>query len=346
LVPRAGVRAIDGTQPLHLNVSVPSIEIDGTSGSIRDPQVPSIPVSHRSRPVAETFTFEDEDGRSLSGLARLDTMVTVVDTAAFLDDLARWTPSRSAARRSVPRTSARWSTCSSTRSSSPDVILLNKLDLVDDEQRERTHALIRSLNPGARVVGVQQGKVPLDEVLGTARFDFDRAAEAPGWLAVLRGEETSEADEYGIGSFVFRARRPFHPARLWDAAHGAWPGVIRAKGFFWLASRPAFAAGWSTAGGVLHLDAAGLWWCAVSQAQWPTGPDARAAIEAAWEPLWGDRRQELVFIGPDLDEPGIRATLQRCLLTDAELAAGDPLRGWPGLADPWPVWGPEAADAA
>jgi G3E family GTPase len=297
-------------------------------------------------PVAETFTFEDEDGRSLSGLAQLDTMVTVVDTAAFLDDLGSLDAIAQRGAALGPEDERSVVDLLVDQVEFADVILLNKLDLVDDEQRERTHAVIRSLNPGARVVGVQQGQVPLDEVLGTGRFDFDRAAEAPGWLAVLRGEETSEADEYGIGSFVFRARRPFHPARLWEAAHSAWPGVIRAKGFFWLASRPAFAAGWSTAGGVLHLDAAGLWWCAVSQAQWPTDPDARAAIEATWEPVWGDRRQELVFIGSDLDEPAIRATLQRCLLTDAELAAGDPLRGWPGLADPWPVWGPEAADAA
>jgi G3E family GTPase len=289
-------------------------------------------------PVAETFTFAGDDGRCLGDVARLDTMVTVVDAGAFLDDLGSIEAIADRGESLGPDDERTVVDLLVDQVEFADVILINKLDLVDAGRRTRVEAVVRSLNPSARLVGIRHGRVDVADVLGTDRFDFDRAAEAPGWLAVLRGEETPETDEYGISSFAYRARRPFHPARLWTAVNGAWPGVIRAKGFFWVASRPSFAGSWSTAGGIVHVGPAGLWWSAVDRAQWPADPEALAFIEDHFQPLWGDRRQELVFIGTGLDEPALRAALDACLLTDAELATGDPQRGWPGLPDPWPAW--------
>ncbi|HET6508079.1 MAG TPA: GTP-binding protein [Baekduia sp.] len=260
-------------------------------------------------PVAETFTFAGDDGRSLGDVARLDTMVTVVDAGAFLDDLGSVDAIARRGEALGPDDERSVVDLLVDQVEFADVIVINKLDRVDADRRGHVEAVVRSLNPAARIVGARHGRVPLDEVLGTGRFDFHRAAEAPGWLAVLRGEETPETDEYGISSFAYRARRPFHPERLWAAVNGAWPGVIRAKGFFWLATRPTLAGSWSTAGGVLSIGPAGFW---VTEE---------------------DRGQELVFIGIDLDEPALRATLDACLLTDAELTDDGA-----GLADPWPAW--------
>jgi G3E family GTPase len=282
-------------------------------------------------PVAETFTFEDEDGTSLGTVARLDTMVTVVDAARFLDDLGSMDDL--AARGEVlgdedERTVADLLV---DQVEFADLVVLSKGDLVDAERLARTEHTIRLLNGGARIVRGDHGRVPLTELLDTGRFDFDRAAEHPGWLRVLRGEEQPETEEYGIGSCSYRRRRPFHPARLWAAIHEPWPGVIRAKGLFWLASRPAIVGEWSAAGPIVNVGAIGTWWA--------TQPEDERPEEVAedWDPVFGDRRQELVFIGHDLDRDAIAARLDAALLTDAELAAGR--AGWHGLPDPWPRWG-------
>jgi G3E family GTPase len=217
-------------------------------------------------PVAETFTFAGDDGRSLGDLARLDTMATVVDLLVDQVEFA-------------------------------DVLVINKIDLLDPAELDRLEALLHRLNPGARI---------------------------------LRAE-------YGFTSFVYRRTRPFHPARLWETANGAFGDVIRSKGFFWIASRPAIAGEWSTAGGVIHVGPAGAWWAAVPAEEWPTEPEAVADIASRLHAgPWGDRRQELVFIGTDLDEAALTARLDACLLNDAELAGG--LEAWGDLHDPWPAW--------
>jgi G3E family GTPase len=289
-------------------------------------------------PVAETFTFEDEDGTSLGAVARLDTMVTVVDAARFLDDLG-----------SVDDIAARGESLGEGDERTvvdllvdqvefADLIVVSKVDLVDEARIAATEHTLRQLNHGARIVRAAHGEVPLDELLDTGRFDFDAAAEHAGWLQVLRGEEQPETEEYGIGSFVYRQRRPFHPQRLWDAVHQAWPGVIRSKGFFWLAHRPAIVGEWSTAGPIINVGAVGTWWATQPQAQWPDELHERLADD--WHPQFGDRRQELVFIGQRLDRDGFVARLDAALMTDAELAAG-PEAAF-ALADPWPRWGSEA----
>lgn len=288
-------------------------------------------------PVAETFTFTDEDGVSLGDLAQLDTMVTVVDASTFLlecdgtDDLTeRGLGLSDEDDRSIVDLLVE-------QVEFADVVIVNKVDLAPADDVERIEALVGALNPRARVIRATRSEVPLREVLETGRFDLEVAAQSPGWLATMRGEETPESEEYGIGSFAYRARRPFHPARLHAAAGESWDGVLRAKGFFWLATRNALAGEWSQAGRVLTVGAAGPWWAALPE-------DERRELLAVygdealsdWQEPWGDRRQELVFIGADLDEAGIRERLDAALLTDDELAAGP--EAWMSFPDPFPAW--------
>ena len=180
------------------------------------------------------------------------------------------------------------------------------------------------------------GKVPLASVLSTKLFNFDEAAKAPGWLKELRGEHTPETQEYGIGSFVYRARRPFHPRRFHALVGSEWPGVIRSKGFFWLASRPLYAGNWSQAGAVCRHGRAGRWWAAVPREQWPREPEALATITQHWDERVGDARQELVLIGIGMDEAALRQRLDACLLTDHEMALAP--KAWTGFHDPFPAW--------
>ncbi|ROP61776.1 G3E family GTPase [Enterobacter sp. BIGb0383] len=287
-------------------------------------------------PVAETFTFDGEDGHSLSDVARLDTMVTVVDAWNFLRDY-RSTDSIHSRGESMGE--------EDTRSVVDllidqiefcDVLVLNKTDLIDPAQREQLVALMRTLNPQADIQLAQFGRVSLDKVLNTGRFDFDKAAQAPGWLKELRGEHTPETEEYGIRSFVFRARRPFHPVRLSQVFEHQLDGVIRSKGFFWLATRPEYAGSWSQAGGVAHQGLAGMWWASIPQERWPEEEEHRAAIMQNWIDGIGDARQELVFIGMEMDEVAVRAALNAALLSDAEMAEGP--TGWLQYPDPLDSW--------
>ena len=288
-------------------------------------------------PVAETFTFRDEDGASLSDLARLDIMVTVVDAVNFPLDLDQ-ADSLQARGESLGEADQRTvSDLLVDQVEFADVIVLNKIDLVSAAERERLEHALRQLNRHAGIVHAHFGRVPLDHVMGTGRFDFTRAAQAPGWLAELRGEHTPETEEYGIGSFVYRARRPFHPARFAQALKTDWPGnVLRSKGYFWLASRYDAAGQWSQAGGIVRHGPAGYWWAAAPREHWPDDPAHRVRIERAFEGEHGDRRQELVFIGQHLEPEAICGILDRCLLTDLEMAAGP--QAWRRLEDPFPAW--------
>jgi G3E family GTPase len=280
-------------------------------------------------PVAETFTFPDENGVSLGDLARLDTMVTVVDVGTFLDECDGHDDLRERGLGLSDQDDRAVVDLLVEQVEFADVVVLNKIDLASTETIDRTEAVVRTLNPEARIVRAVRGAVPPHELVGTGRFDLERAAASPGWMAVLRGEERSEADEYGISSFTYRARRPFHPARIWQVMQDPWDGILRAKGFFWLADRPHYAGSWSQAGGVLTIGPAGLWWASVPREQWPDRATQRQTIDPFWQEPYGDCRQELVFIGADLDEDAIRSRLDDCLLTDAELAQG--AAGWRGL---------------
>ena len=288
-------------------------------------------------PVAETFTFRGDDGQSLGDVARLDTMVTVVDALDFLRDYEAADFIRDRGQSLGPDDDRTVVDLLVDQVEFCDVIVLNKTDLASPEALARLRAVLRTLNPDADLVEARFGQVPLERVLDTGRFDFARAEAAPGWLRTLRGDARSEADEYGITSFVYRSGEPFHPQRFWDLIHAGsdapWKGVVRSKGFFFLATRRDFAASWSQAGGACRHGAAGLWWAAIDPSQWPDEPEARCEIEASMTGPHGDRRQELVFIGIGMDEAALRARLDACLLTRDE-QAGAPS----ALADPFPAW--------
>jgi G3E family GTPase len=297
----------------------------------------------RPRPVAETFTFEDTEGISLAALARLDTMVTVVDASSFMDI---WSDAANIEARPLEidddhRTLADLLV---DQVEFTNVIVVNKVDRVSARDAEELEEILRHLNPRARLIRAAYGVVPLAAVLDTRAFDFDQACRTPGWLAVLRGEERADTERYGISSFVYRARRPFHPRRLWAAVHDQWPGVLRSKGFFWLATRPAVAAEWAQAGGVFRHRPAGLWWADTRTADWPADTESLREIARDWMDGFGDRRQQIVIIGRHMNEWELCRRLDQCLLTDAEMALGKD--GWRRFADPFPVWGIGPADDA
>jgi len=287
-------------------------------------------------PVAETFTFEGEDGRSLGEVARLDTMVTVVDAFNFLRDYSSRDSLRSRGQSMGEEDQRTVVDLLIEQVEFCDVIVLNKVDLISEDERERLMAILRGLNPRARIEIARFGKVPLDTVLQTGLFDFDEASKAPGWLQELRGTHKPESEEYGIRSFVYRARRPFHPERLAAWMGSEWPGVVRSKGFFWLASHPALAGNWSQAGTVARHGKAGHWWAAVPAEYWPQDEESVALIREHWQDGVGDARQELVLIGMDMDEAALRARFDACLLTDAEMALGPQV--WATWHTPFADW--------
>jgi G3E family GTPase len=301
-------------------------------------------------PIAETFTFVDDEGASLSDVARLDTMVTVVDAFNFLRDYGS---ADALAERGIAATEDDDRTLVELlieQIEFCDVLVVNKADLVSADELTRLQRILGRINPRAVQVVARFGDVPLAQVLNTGRFDFDEAASAPGWLASLNHEHDhehghahhGEADEFGIGNFIYRARRPFHPERLWALLHQEWKGVLRSKGFFWLATRNDIAGSLSQAGGACRHGPAGMWWAAQDRSEWPDGDDELAAeIAADWygdpdDLSIGDRRQELVMIGVGIDATVWKAKFDACLLTDEEYAQGP--QAWEQFADPFPAW--------
>ena len=220
-----------------------------------------------------------------------------------------------------------------------DVILLNKVDITEPETLETARKVVRALNPEAELIETTMASVDLKRVIGTGRFDFEKAQEHPLWAKELYGfnEHVPETEEYGISSFVYRARRPFHPERLHAFIHSSWPGVIRAKGHFWLATRPEWAGELSQAGALVRTEALGFWWDAVPRKNWPDHPEWRQSVEAKWDDVFGDRRQEIVFIGTEMDEAGLRARLDECLVDSGESDAMA-FDLWRELPDPFPAW--------
>ena len=286
-------------------------------------------------PVAETFTFADEAGRSLSDLARLDTLVTVVDARNFLDDYCSPDELRDRGVGLDDDDSRDLVQLLVDQVEFANVLVISKADLVTTADLDYLEALLRSLNPAARILRADHGRLPLDAVLGTGLFQLEQAADHPGWLAEEPGTHVPETEEYGISSWVFRARRPLHPQRFWDLITGpAFRGVIRSKGFLWLATRHDWAGIWSTAGVVSSLQPGGSWLATAAVKDWPEELD-RAEVAKIWELPWGDRRQELVVIGAAMSE-SLPAALEACCLTEEEMALGPD--GWTDFADPFPAW--------
>ncbi|MCY4162786.1 MAG: GTP-binding protein [bacterium] len=288
-------------------------------------------------PVAATFLFEDIDGHSLSSVARLDTMVSVVDASTLLD---RFEVLEELADLGVGRDEEDERSVTDLlidQIEFANVLVVSKPDLVSPERLEQVVATVRQLNPDAQIVMAERGDVPLDTVLNTGLFNEAQAETAPGWAQVLNGEPTPETEEYGITSFVYRHRWPFHPKRLARELGAAWPGVLRSKGFFWLASRPDVQAMWSQAGLSVVLEPLALWYAATPEDEWELeNPEERAELESRWDPVVGDRQTEIVFIGIDMDEANIRQRLDACVLTGREFEKGP--NKWVSYRDPLPEW--------
>jgi G3E family GTPase len=286
-------------------------------------------------PVAATFDFRDENGESLSDVARLDTMVTVVDAINLLRDFSShdFLADRGEALENDERTLV---TLLTEQIEFADVVVLNKVGDAGADRAQAARQIIRALNPEARVIETDHARVDAGEILNTGLFDFDRAHLNPMWAKELYGhaDHVPETEEYGISSFVYRARRPFDPAKIHALLNGDLPGVIRAKGHFWLATRPNWVAEFSLAGAVSSVTPLGGWWASVPRERWPNHPEALAELAGKWQEPWGDRRQEIVFIGAGMDQVALVAALDGALLPDVEFAPAD----WEHLADPFPAW--------
>lgn len=289
-------------------------------------------------PVAETFTFADEHGASLSDVATLDTMVTVVDAVNFLKDYeaAQYLQESGQALGEDDERSVADLLVDQVEFA--DVILVSTVDLVAPPDVDRLKGVLSALNPRASVIPIQNGQVPINEVLNTGLFDFEQAQQAPGWLKEMRGEHVPETEEYGIGSFSYSARRPSYPEKFHTFLHTTekFGKLIRFKGYFWLATRPECVGQWSQAGGIAHYGFAGMFWKSIPREDWPTDDASLAFIQAHWQEPFGDMRQELVFIGQGLDQTAMTNALNACLLSDQDLHQGAAF--WSSLSDPFPAW--------
>ncbi|WP_421580627.1 zinc metallochaperone GTPase ZigA [Shinella sp. M31] len=288
-------------------------------------------------PVATTFDFRDESGWSLSDVARLDTMVTVVDAANRLKDYGSQDFLAQRGETAGEGDTRTLVELLVEQIEFADVVVLNKTGAASPTDLIAARQIVGGLNAAARIIETDFGRVELTDILGTGLFDFAKASEHPLWFKELHGfrDHVPETEEYGIRSFVYRARRPFHPARFKAFLDESWPGVIRAKGFFWLATRPHHVGEMSQAGALVRSDRLGLWWAAVPRQHWPEDKAALEAIATNTDPVWGDRRQELVFIGADpMDENDIRRRLDACLVAAESF---EPAR-WANLPDPFPAW--------
>ena len=303
-------------------------------------------------PVAQTFSLASRPGgRVLDEIARLDTLVTVVDAKNFLNDFGSLDEVGDLGIEGEVDDTRDIAELLAEQIEFANVIVINKTDLVEDADVEGLKALVLELNPGATVVPAEQGRVPLEKILNTGLFDMDEASQSPGWVRALNAEleddhahdedgHEHQFERYGIATFVYRARRPFHPQWLADLLGGdGLEHVLRSKGFIWLATRSDLVGLWSQAGGVVNISPAGTWWAVAPESEWPDDPEDRAHIEGQWEGEYGDRRQELVLIGTGMDQPALTAALDGCLVTEAEMESGP--ESWRSLDDPFPEW-PEA----
>ncbi|KAA9368501.1 zinc metallochaperone GTPase ZigA [Ochrobactrum quorumnocens] len=288
-------------------------------------------------PVAATFEFRDEKGESLSDLARLDTMVTVVDAANLLKDYSSSDFLRDRGESLGEEDERTLVDLLVEQIEFADVVVLNKVSTSSAEERDLARKVIKSLNPDARIEEVDFGQVSLDSILNTRLFDFNRAHEHPLWYKELHGfhEHVPETEEYGVHSFVYRARRPFDPARFQSFIDRSWPGVVRAKGFFWLATRPDYVGELSQAGALVRTNKRGRWWSAVPRSYWPADPEWHQAMQPYLDAEWGDRRQEIVFIGVGpMDKANMIAELDACLVPEQLFMP----QNWQKLTDPFPYW--------
>ena len=291
-------------------------------------------------PVAQTFSFESEDGSiDLSKFSYVDTMVTVVDSFNFMKDFSSPEYLTDRNLTDIENDERTIVNLLTDQVEFANVILLNKTDLVSESELRNLYDIIHKLNPEARIIPSNHSKVNLNEVINTGMFDFEKAESSAGWIKELENEHIPETEEYGIGSFVFRRKEPFHPDRFLDFIKNIFPkNIIRSKGLFWIASRSDQALIWSSAGGSLKTDPAGVWWASMpfsERINYAAFVNNQEQIESDWEPNFGDRKVELVFIGQKLDVNSITKQLEECLLNDEELIEWK--NGDFNKNDNWPV---------
>ncbi|WP_299533180.1 GTP-binding protein [Ulvibacterium sp.] len=291
-------------------------------------------------PVAQTFSFVDEEsGIDLSRFSYVDTMVTVVDAFNFFKDFGS---PETLIDRNLTDIEGDFRTIVDLLTDQiefANVILLNKTDLVSEEHLGILKAILHKLNPSAKIIESTFSKVDPKEIINTGLFDFEEAEQSAGWIDELDKEEhTPETEEYGIGSFVYRSKKPFDPERFWNYVNHKFPKtIIRSKGLFWIASRPEQALIWNQAGGSLQPDSAGVWWSSMpfqKRTQYLAFIENQREIELGWDKIFGDRKNEIVFIGQNMDEANITAELNACLLREKELSTG---RWENGYDDQWPL---------
>ncbi len=294
-------------------------------------------------PVAATFHFTDEAGQALSDVARLDTMVSVVDASAFLKDFNSAQDLRDRSLEVGEEDDRTIGDLLIDQVEFADVLVLNKCDLMSAQHVAELEALLHRLNPTAHILRAERGRVPLSEIVNTGRFDLERASSMAGWARELAGDHVPETEEYGISSFVYRARRPFHPERLLTEIQRGFPGCVRSKGWLWMATRHDLVGAWSIAGQSLTLTPAGFWEVVVradageeTEHEHTHLDDVARQLPEHWDPVWGDRRQELVFIGVGMDREALSARLDSALLAAEEMSAGPAV--WSSFADPFPPW--------
>ena len=290
-------------------------------------------------PVAQTFSFVDEEkGIDLSRFSQLDTLVTVVDAFNFYKDFGSADTVYSKNLIDDPEDQRSIVNLLTDQIEFANVILINKADLVEARHLAELKAIINKLNPAAKIIITENSKVSPTEILNTGMFDFEEASNSAGWQAELDKDHTPETEEYGISSFVFRDKRPFHPQRFWDFISFNWPGnVIRSKGLFYIASRKDQAISWSQAGGSVKAEPVGVWWASMpfkDRTRYASYLDNQILIEAKWDKNFGDRQNELVIIGQDLDQELIQQELESCLLNPGEVSAF--LKGQK-FTDNWPI---------
>jgi G3E family GTPase len=289
-------------------------------------------------PVAATFDFRDENGDSLSDVSRLDTMVTVVDAVNLLRDYS----SHDFFLRDHGETMGDEDERTLVnllveQIEFADVVILNKVADAEPHQVAAALQIIRSLNADAKIIQTSHSDVPADAILDTGLFDFEKAHEHPMWAKELYGfaDHVPETEEYGVGSFVYRARRPFEPEKIKAVLNGEMAGVIRAKGHFWIATRPEWVAEFSLAGALSSVKPLGTWWATVPKDRWPDDETAQNYMQQHWQEPWGDRRQEIVFIGAGIDWPAITAQLDAALVPESVASSPEEL---PDFLDTFPAW--------
>lgn len=294
-------------------------------------------------PVATTFDFRDEDGHSLSDVAKLDTMVTVVDAGNLIKNYSSTDFLKDQGESLGEEDERTLVDLLVDQIEFANVIVLNKVDLISEEERETVLAIIRGLNAKAKIIETTLSQVDISEVMDTGLFNLEEAQDHPLWAQELYNfqDHVPETEEYGIISFVYRAREPFDPAKIHAFFNEEWPGVVRAKGFFWLSSRPDYVGEVSQAGAFVRHQGIGRWWAAIPKNRWPDGQDFEGVIKQYWTKEYGDRRQEIVFIGlkGQMDEAVLRARLDSCLVKSYLSAQSV----YQKLQDPFPLWFQEAA---